>query len=322
VCLNNNVCVGGATKGQTCSDTNGPLCTDGGNAADRIYIEADYCLNGKCGTEGTPLGPGDSCSTSDTLIESASTTGGCAGTTCVNGVCDALQAGENCTGVKPCVQGYYCSVLDDPTVQGTCVALKDAGAACTSSLTCKPNLNCMGTSDTSSKTCTALFSVASGSYCDGTFTAEIGEFGFLATTVCNKGLTCVSSKCADPKDSTAGKGCSVDADCDGGAPFFSCVNDPCDNKAVCVPLYLRSDKTLADDYEAFVDCLASNNCGTFVPWNSGTGGGQNCADKNCISSWTTWRDDLPFSFGGCGAAAGLVPLAFLAVAGLVLALLL
>jgi hypothetical protein len=313
VCVNNE-CVAGADKGEACS-ANGPVC-----GHDRIYTLAVLCVNDRCGTSGTPLYAGDSCSTDDPLIQGADASGGCTSTTCEAGTCKSLDAGADCTLTGlPCPQGEFCSLIEDPTTNGTCIERKASGASCLSSAACQPNLNCMGTSDTSEKTCTPIFSVASGSYCDGTFIQQVGENGIFASTVCNKGLACIDKECADPDDVT-GDDCDTDADCDGGSPRYSCVNNPCTDESKCVPLFVRSDETLADDYQAYVNCLNTNDCASTVPWNSGSGGGSNCADT-CLGTWTTWREDIPFVFGQCGAAAGLVPAALLATVAIVLALL-
>src|SRR5688572_30625982 len=100
-----------------------------------------------------------------------------------------------------------------------------------------------------------------------------------------RSLACIDKECADPDDVT-GDDCDTDADCDGGSPRYSCVNNPCTDESKCVPLFVRSDETLADDYQAYVNCLNTNDCASTVPWNSGSGGGSNCADT-CLGTWTT-----------------------------------
>jgi hypothetical protein len=320
VCVT-GTCAGGANKGEACAAA-GPVCTGGVGAFDKYFPLADTCLSGKCGTVANPLFPGDSCSTSDPLIQGSNTNGGCLGTTCENNVCKSTPAGGNCSGLAdaPCAQGYICSVLvDGSTPPFTCVQWRTAGQQCTSTAVCAPNLVCAASSSTSNKTCTTLFSVASGSYCDPSAVGAVGENGDSASLVCNKGLTCTggsSPTCQDPSDKPIGKSCSSVADC-GSSSLYACVDIPCTTKSECSALYIRSDEGVATDYENYVDCLNTNNCASFNVWTSGSSGGSNCANNQCFDKWQTYRDDLPYTFGLCGSgAATIIPAAVLAVVAL------
>jgi len=307
-----NVCVAGADKGETCA-ANGPVCSH-----DKYFGLATVCVNGKCGTNASPLYPGDTCSNDDPLIENADTNGGCFGTTCVSGKCDSTPSGGNCSLTDPpCAQGQICSSLINATAPGVCQAWLGKGQSCTVTAVCAPNLVCTSPTSSADKVCTELFSVASGAYCDPTIFGAVGEDGDSgASLVCQKGLTCTggtSPTCQDPDDSPIGKSCDTVADC-GSSSLYACREVLCEDKNICVPTYIRSDDKVASDYASYLNCLADNNCASTTVWSSGTGGGSNCAFDNCFSEWEKYRDDLPYSFGECGnSAASLIPLAVFAL---------
>jgi hypothetical protein len=323
----NNVCVAGADLGETCA-ANGPICTRdaAGIAHDKYYIFANTCLNGKCGTNDNPLFPGDSCSKSDSLIQDSSTTGGCAVGTCGT-TCSSTAAGASCNGTVPCAQGYYCSIIDgDSPSNATCVAWKTEGANCDTGI-CAPNLVCHLTSNgATTSTCISLFSIAKGSFCMATALGPVGEDAAPASTVCNKGLTCSATSggsfptCQDPDDKPVGKTCTGASDCS-PSELYACVPDSCDGTSHCERAYIRSSSSVAGAYESYVDCLTNNKCASPVPWQSGSGGNQNCANQNCFSQWKSLVDKAPYVFGDCGAASGLVPVAVLALAALLAMLL-
>jgi len=313
VCLK-GTCVAGAGLNEACDAANGPLCAlgDGVTAGfDDYYALANKCLNKKCGTGANPLLPGDSCTTSNDLIENAGKTGGCTTLNCTNGKCLGVAKGENCTAFPPCNQGLYC----DFTGSGTCVDVQASGADCAFDGQCEPGTRCVGIPNGK---CTTVFNVAEGGSCDGAILFAVGDDGITASALCQGGLACIGGKCANPDDGIIGKSCKADGDCTSGQPAnsFKCVTDDCTGESFCAPLYVRSNEEIADAYNDYLGCLKTNQCDAVaLPWNDGTS--SNCAGANCDGEWKTYQDLLPHTIGFCGAAASFAPFALLlAVAAL------
>lgn len=305
VCMpSKKVCVGVASVGEACSDADGPLCKD------KYFDQANKCLSSKCGTSAAPLQPGDACVTNDALIENSDKTGGCSSGNCSNGVCVGLDKGENCSALTaPCKQGLYCTSI----LGGVCEDVKAAGSDCTLDSECEPGTVCVGTPNGK---CTAVFSIAGGSSCDGAKLLPVDEDGNPASALCQPGLTCLGGKCENPDD-LEGEACEADSDCTEGQPAnsYKCVENPCTGEKSCQPLFVRSDKEVANAYKAYLDCLKTKKCdGAAQPWSDGTSA--NCAGKNCLNEWKAYKDLLPYQVGECGAAS-FAPLALvLAIAAL------
>jgi hypothetical protein len=118
------------------------------------------------------------------------------------GVCGAVpQAGDSCATLTTCGQLLAC----DTTVQ-QCSSFAAAGAACSRAQLCGAGLYCVGSTSTTSGTCTPAVESA-GATCDPT-----GKNG----PGCDRlaGLTCngLSNQCATLQYSASGQPCGNDVD--------------------------------------------------------------------------------------------------------------
>jgi len=299
-----------ATKGEPCSNSAGPVCTD--SDGEEPHVNTCVGPDNLCGTSDRPFYAGDPCADDDPWITTPSADGGCANGVCTSGFCEEFGSGDNCTSALQCAQGLTC-------IEGECAAWKTSGN-CTTDFDCAPSHVCHAPTPTAAHTCTAINSIAAGGNADCAVTGPLQKLEALASSVCAAGTACIAGKCESIDDKT-GDSCDTTADCNAGNPpnSFSCVDNICTDSSTCIPLVSWVDADVSSAYKAYRQCLTNSNCNRLsLPWSSNAG--ENCAEEHCREEYNDLVDAWGRDEGVCGSASGLIPVVFVALVAALLAL--
>ena len=297
-CLNNDVCKGGACKG------NKPACQDN----DPCTQDACAASTGACSHEAAPDGgvcdDGSACSQSDVclggkckgVIVDCDDKNGCTADTCdVKKGCQYAGVQGNCDDGDACTQGDTC--VAETCIPGDPVTCP-AGSPCDLSACDKTTGKCKTTL------------LKDGDACDDGAPCTVDDVCAVGACVgkakpCDDGSPCTIDACLEANGACSNAPTVGNTACDDGS---KCTGDDKCDKGVCAGKKLGCDDNNACTEDT---CEAATGCfGLPIPGNCEDGdacsSGDACKDGKCLAGIVkTCDDDNPCTVDACDPKTGI-----------------